>query len=288
MTSVDAHQHFWDPAKASYPWMAEPEFEPIRRPFSHSDLRPLLDAEAIDASVFVQCRHDEAETEAQLAETLTHPWVVGVVGWVDLEAPDVADRIARLRALPGGRRLVGLRHIVHDEPHPGWLARPAVISGLRAVAAAGLAYDLLVRARELPAAIEAVRAVADGRFVLDHVAKPPIAQGWDPVWAGRLLEVAREPNVSCKLSGLVTEAAWASWTSADLVPACRLALQAFGPGRLIYGSDWPVCLLAASYGQVKAACGRSVAGLSLSEREAVFGCNAIRAYRLELDRQEPA
>lgn len=280
MTIVDAHQHFWDPTSASYPWMEVPALAPIRRPFSPSDLRPLLDAEAIDACVFVQCRHDETETEEQLAATLSYPWVAGVVGWVDLAAPDVAERIARLRAMPGGNRLVGIRHIVHDEPDPAWLVLPAVIRGLKAVAAAGLAYDLLVRARELPAAILAARAIPDGRFILDHAAKPPIAQGWDPVWAMRIEELAREPNVFCKLSGLVTEAAWTSWSPADLAPACRFTLSAFGPGRILYGSDWPVCLLAASYAQVKAVFDGTIAGLSQTERAAVLGGNAIAAYRL--------
>jgi L-fuconolactonase len=283
MTVVDAHQHFWDPAKAAYPWMDAPELAPIRRPFVPSDLRPLLDAEAVDACVFVQCRHDEAETEEQLAATLAYPWIVGVVGWVDLEAPDVADRIARLRARPGGGRLVGVRHIVHDEADADWLTRPAVIRGLKEVAAAGLAYDLLVRTRELPAAIAAVRAVSDGRFILDHAAKPPIARGWDPDWATRIGELAREPNVSCKLSGLVTEASWASWSVADLAPACGRVIEAFGPERLIYGSDWPVCLLAASYSRVKAAFDQTISGLSPTERAAVLGGNAITTYRLDLN-----
>jgi L-fuconolactonase len=284
MIAVDAHQHFWNPTSAVYPWMETKEFAHIRRVFAPTDLRPLLDAAGIQVSVFVQCRHDEAETEEQLAATLSHPWIAGVVGWVNLEASDVADRIARLRAMPGGDRLVGIRHIVHDEPDPGWLERPAVIRGLKAVAAAGLAYDLLVRSRELPAAIAAVRAVPDGRFVLDHAAKPPIARGWDPIWAARLEEVAREPNVLCKLSGLVTEADWTSWRYADLERSCRLAIMSFGPKRLMYGSDWPVCLLAASYAQVKTTFDEAVAGFSQTERAAVMGGNASAFYQLKLDR----
>mgnify|MGYP006275012711 CR=1 FL=1 len=288
MRTIDAHQHFWDPSRASYPWMEAPALAPIRRPFAPADLRPLLDAEGIEGCVFVQCRHDEEETAEQLAATLANPWIAGVVGWVDLEAPDVDARIARLRALPGGARLVGIRHIVHDEPDAGWLARPAVIGGLRRVAAAGLAYDLLVRARELPAAIAAVRAVPECRFVLDHAAKPPIARGWDPEWAERVATLARAPNVACKLSGLVTEASWASWTQGDLAPACRHVIDAFGPARLIYGSDWPVCLLAAPYARVKEAFERAIAGVSADERAAMLGGNAIAAYRLEADRQATA
>ncbi|MCZ8036364.1 MAG: amidohydrolase family protein [Novosphingobium sp.] len=284
MTVIDAHQHFWDPTRASYPWMEATELAPIRRTFTPTDLRPLLDAAGIDGCLFVQCRHDEAETEEQLAATLTDPWILGVVGWVDLEAVDVTERIARLRSMPGGNRLVGIRHIVHDELDAAWLERPAVIRGLRAVAAAGLTYDLLVRARELPAAIAAVRAVPEGRFVLDHAAKPPIARGWDPAWAALITELANEPNVFCKLSGLVTEAHWTSWRFADLESACRLAIEAFGSARLLYGSDWPVCLLAAPYEVVKATFDRAVTGLSQTERAAVLGGNAIAAYKLDVNR----
>lgn len=277
---IDSHQHFWDPTRASYPWMLAPELAPIRRPFGPLDLRPLLDAEGVDASIFVQCRHDEAETEAQLAACLQHPWIAGVVGWIDLERPDVADRIARLQGLPGGHRLVGIRHLVHDEADPQWLMRPGVIRGLKAVARSGLAYDLLVRTRELPAALAAVRAVPEGRFVLDHLAKPPISQGWDPLWAARVRELAAEPNVWCKVSGLVTEASWTSWSHDDLAPVLRLALDRFGPGRLMFGSDWPVCLLAASYARTKAAFDQALQGLTDAERWAMCGGNAAAAYRL--------
>jgi L-fuconolactonase len=280
MTTIDAHQHFWDPSRAAYPWMDAPALGPIRRRFAPADLRPLLDAEGIDGCVFVQCRHDEDETAEQLAATRIHPWILGVVGWTDLEAPDVDSRIARLRALPGGDRLVGLRHIVHDEADEAWLARPAVLDGLRRVAAAGLAYDLLVRTRELPAAIAAARAVPEGRFILDHAAKPPIARGWDAVWAQRVTTIAREPNVFCKLSGLATEAPWGRWTQDDLAPACRHLIDVFGPGRLIYGSDWPVCLLSASYSRVKAAFDHAISGLSSDEGAAIRGGNAIATYRL--------
>ena len=163
-----------------------------------------------------------------------------------------------------------------------WLARPTVIRGLKAVAAAGLTYDLLVRTRELPAAIYAVRAVPECRFVLDHAAKPPIAKGWDVQWASRLAELAKEQNVWCKLSGLVTEASWTNWTSSDLAPACSYAIDKFGPMRIIYGSDWPVCLLAASYSAVKATFESAIIRFSKDERAAVLGQNAINAYRLQI------
>jgi L-fuconolactonase len=288
MRTIDAHQHFWDPSTASYPWMETPKLAPIRRPFGPLDLRPLLDAEGIDGCIFVQCRHDEAETIEQLAATRIYPWIAGVIGWVDLETPDIDERIARLRDAPGGERLVGIRHIVHDEDDPDWLSRPAVIRGLRRVAAAGLTYDLLVRTRELPAAVAAVRAVPEGRFILDHAAKPPIARGWDPEWASRVAILAREQNVVCKLSGLVTEASWNTWTTDDLRPVCAHVCASFGARRLIYGSDWPVCLLAAPYGRVRAAFEHATRGLSDAERAGINGGNAIAVYGLDASRRAPS
>src|SRR5581483_6708598 len=174
----------------------------------------------------------------------------GVVGWVDLTAPDVADRLAALRELPCGGRLVGIRHDVQNEPDPEWLLRPEVQRGLRAVAAAGLAYDVVVREPQWPAVRAAVRALPEVAFVLDHLGKPPVAAGRLEPWSGWLGELAAEPNVTAKVSGLVTEADWERWTAADLRPYVERGLAAFGPGRLMFGSDWPVCLLAAPYEEV--------------------------------------
>lgn len=275
MPVIDAHHHFWDPGRADYPWMAAPDFAPLRRPFGPADLAPLLAAHGVDATIVVQCRSSVAETEEMLAAAAAHPFIAGVVGWVDLTASDVGATLDRLKA----PALVGIRHQVHNEVDADWLSRPDVRRGLGAVFARDLAFDLLVRTRELPAAIAAARALPQGRFILDHLAKPPIATGFDTVWAERLAGLAACPNVWCKISGLVTEADWQDWDIDRLRPVVEHAATVFGPKRLIFGSDWPVCLLAAEYGAVK-----QVADALLPP--AAFGANAIAAYRLS--RAQPA
>lgn len=278
---VDAHHHFWDPATADYPWLTD-ELAAIRRRFGPDDLLPLVTAAGVEATVLVQTRSSVEETEGFLATAAAHPFIAGVVGWLDLADPEIDAAIARLRTLPGGDRLVGIRHQVHDEPDPDWLRRNDVRRGIAAVGAAGLAYDLLVRARELPAALDTVRGLPEVRFVVDHLAKPPIRDGTLQPWADRLRPFGGLANAWCKVSGLVTEADWTSWQVRDLVPFVAHALDVFGPGRLLFGSDWPVCLLAASYERVLEATSEALAtaGLAGPDRDAVFGANAIAVYGL--------
>jgi L-fuconolactonase len=281
MTVVDAHHHLWDPGVREYPWMAGPALAPIRRPFTVEDLRRETAAAGVAHTVAVQAVGDLGETEELLAAAAASGGLVaGVVGWVDLTAADVAGVLERLRAAPGGERLVGVRHQVQDEADPAWLGRADVRRGLRAVARAGLAYDLLVLVPQLPAARAAVAALPDARFVLDHAAKPAIAAGELEPWAGELAALARLPNVACKLSGLVTEARWDDWDADRIRPYADHVLGVFGPQRVMFGSDWPVCRLAASYGQVRELAEALVAGLSPAEREAVFHHTAAGAYRL--------
>ncbi|GGI29884.1 amidohydrolase family protein [Bradyrhizobium guangdongense] len=277
---IDAHQHFWDPAHACYPWMNGPELAPIRRPFGPADLAPLLEANGIDASIVVQCRSSVAETEEFLAVAHATPSVIGVVGWADLTDAKLGDTLDRLRALPGGAKLVGIRHQVHDEADPDWLLRADVQRGLAALFARDLAYDFLVRTRELPAAIATAKAFPQARFVLDHSAKPPIADGGSAEWADRIAAVAACGNVWCKVSGLATEAKWSDWDAERLFPFVRHVANCFGENRLIFGSDWPVCLLAGSYGEIKSALETCLAKLGASVREKAFGVNAKAAYRL--------
>lgn len=275
---VDAHHHIWDPATDDYPWLTD-ELAVIRRPFTPDDLVPELEAAQVDATILVQTRSSVDETREFLALAEAVPIIRGVVGWVDLTAPSVGETIAGLRAGPGGNQLVGIRHQVHDEPDAEWLLRADVMQGIRAVGAAELAYDLLLRPRELPAALALARRLPDVRFVIDHLAKPPIASGDPEPWRRGLAGFRELDNVDCKVSGLVTEADWDSWTLADLQPYVDHAVDVFGPGRLMFGSDWPVCLLAASYGQVVDAARATLEGLTDSERAAVFGENAVRVYR---------
>jgi L-fuconolactonase len=284
---VDAHHHFWDPATADYPWLTD-ELAPIRRAFGPDDLAPLLDAAGIDATVLVQARSSLEETEAFLAVADRSPFVRGVVAWVDLRDPAVDETIARLRAGPGGNRLVAIRHQVQDEPDPDWLGRDDVRRGIAAIGRAGLAYDLLVRARELPAARRLVEALPDVRFVVDHLAKPAIRNGSDPGWNDAVGTFRDLPNVWWKLSGLVTEADWHAWRPADLQPYVDRVLEIAGPERLLFGSDWPVCLLAARYDVVLATARSLIAGLSPSERAAILGATAIGVYRLDVAPSPPA
>ena len=277
---VDAHHHFWDPARFDYPWLTE-ELGVIRRRFGPDDLAPIVERAGIDRTILVQTISSVDETRSFLAIAAATPLVAGVVGWVDLTGPAVGDSIAELAAGEGGSRLVGIRHQVHDEPDAGWLLRPDVSRGIAAVGAAGLLYDLLVRPRELPAALETVRAHPDVAFVIDHLAKPPIKAGELEPWLGLLRPFGKLDNVACKVSGLVTEADWGSWSVADLQPFVDGAIEIFGPDRLMFGSDWPVCLLAASYDEVLGAARSATAGLNPLERDQLFGETARRVYRLD-------
>jgi L-fuconolactonase len=281
MRRVDAHHHLWDPARRAYPWMDE-RLAPFQRRFGPEDLDAAAGPHGIAQTVVVQTVASVEETEEFLAVAGTGGRVAGVVGWVDLTVADVADAVAALRAAPGGEVLVGIRHQVHDEPDPAWLVHGEVLAGLAAVAEAGLAYDLLVRERELPAARAVAERLPQLGFVLDHLAKPRIREGLVEPWATELRALARLPNVTCKVSGLVTEADWDAWTPEQLVRYVATAADAFGPDRLLFGSDWPVCLLAADYAEVVMAAEQALetAGLDAAERDLVFGANARRVYRL--------
>jgi L-fucono-1,5-lactonase len=277
---VDAHQHFWDPTRATYPWMVGEALDPVRRPFTPDDLAPELAAQGISGTVLVQTISSEDETREFLALAEGTDFIWGVVGWVDLTSARVAEDLDALIAGPGGKRLVGIRHQVHDESDPEWLCRADVRRGLAAVKERGLTYDLLVRARELPAAIETVQALPDLQFVLDHIAKPRIAAGMDVEWQERMPALAALPNVGAKLSGMVTEANWASWTPADLRPFVASVVEWFGAERLMFGSDWPVCLLATSYEGVVRGLKEALGPISSAETARIFGLTAVSLYRL--------
>jgi L-fuconolactonase len=254
--------------------------DPVRRPFTPDDLAPELAAQGISGTVLVQTISSEDETREFLELAARTDFIWGVVGWVDLTSAEIGDHLDALMRGAGGDRLVGIRHQVHDESDPEWLCRADVRRGLSAVQERGLTYDLLVRARELPAAIKTVRALRDLQFVLDHIAKPRIAEGDDTEWRERMPVLAAVPNVAVKLSGMVTEANWASWTPADLRPFVASVVEWFGIGRLMFGSDWPVCLLATSYGGVVSGLEEALGPTSPGDAARIFGLNAVSAYRL--------
>jgi L-fuconolactonase len=284
MTTVDAHHHVWDLSVRHQPWLDQPHLAPLRRNFVLADLEPEAAAQGVTATVLVQTVAEPGETPEMLALAGASDLIAGVVGWVDLESPGAADAIAALRESPDGDLLVGIRHPVLAEPDPDWLARPAVLRGLAAVAAAGLRYDVVVMPRHLGGAVAAAAATPQLTFVLDHLGNPEVDGGVDPSWAHAVGDFAALPNTAAKLSGFLGEPAPAA--AADGAPAAHLrphyefVLAAFGPGRLMFGSDWPVSTLDVGYGGVHAAARELTAGLSPPERDAIFSGTARRIYRL--------
>jgi L-fuconolactonase len=277
---IDAHHHLWDLSVRDQDWISGADLAPLRRDFLPADFEREAARAGVTGSVVVQTVSDPQETPELLAIAAGSPVIAGVVGWTDLTAPDVADSLDRLRASPGGDLLVGIRHQVQSEPDLDWLTRPEVLRGLSAVADAQLVYDLVITPNQLPAAARAAAAVPGLTFVLNHLGKPPIASGPLAPWADGLGALAALPNTVCKLSGLLTEADWHAWTQSDLSPCADFALEVFGPDRLMFGSDWPVSTLAASYGTGLDTTAELVAGLSPTERQLVFAGTARRCYGL--------
>jgi L-fuconolactonase len=263
---IDAHHHFGGPALSAR--------------HGPDELWPELEAERISGTVLAVAEPSTEDTRALLALAAGIPWVRGVVGWVDLTADDVGAAIGRLRSAPGGELLVGLRHPVCDEPDPDWLRRDDVLRGLSAVADTGLAVDLGLRPRELSAAIGACAALPDARFVLEHLACPPIASGDLSDWGGAILELAELPHVSASLSGLVAEADPLTWSIDDLRHPVELAVDAFGTERLMLGSDWPACLVSGTYGDVLDSVRFLLAELPVHQQDEVRGATAVRVYGL--------
>jgi len=282
---VDAHHHLWDPA-LGYTWLDAPELAPIRRPFTADELRVELAAHRVDRTVLVEggcCRPDEVPRHLAIAAGT--PEIAGVVAWADLTDPYLPDTLAGYRDLPGAGALVGIRDQVQGRDDPDFLDTEVAHAGLAAVEAAGLAFDLVVRVEQLPAAARAAAAHPGLRFVLDHLGKPRITAGEAGLaqWRTAIAPLAACRNATAKLSGLVSEADWAHWSVDDLRPYVAAAVELFGPGRLMFGSDWPVCTTAASYGRVLAALREALPDdLTPDETAAIFGGTAVATYRLEV------
>lgn len=270
---IDSHQHFWRYEPDDYPWI-DGSMAALQRDFLPDDLVRLIRQEGVDGTIAVQACQTEAETDWLLELAAQHPFVRGVVGWIDLQAADVEGRVERLAVKPG---LVGIRHVVQAEPN-GFLQRPAFRRGVAALERHDLVYDILIYARQLPEAVRFAAALPRQRFVLDHLGKPDFRHDGLERWRGGLRELAALPHVWCKLSGLVTEADWRSWTPAMLRPYLDTALDAFGPSRIMFGSDWPVCTVAASYAQVTALVRDAVVEYSADEQRQILGGTAEDVY----------
>lgn len=270
---VDAHHHFWHYSASEFDWIAPGSI--LASDYSPCHLRDELDASGISSSIAVQARQTEEETRWLLQLAGDHPWIIGVIGWIDLRSHTLQ---ARLSELSGEMRLLGFRHVVQDEPDPRFLLQTTFQRSVRLVLEAGFTFDLLIKSPQLEHVPSFLDAVGPGRIVIDHGAKPAIAQGeWEP-WASRMAAIARRYPVYCKLSGLVTEADLAEWREEDLHRYMQHLFDHFGPHRLIFGSDWPVCLLAASHARVKSMVEAFLEPLGADERAAIMGGNARRAY----------
>ncbi|QFY10709.1 amidohydrolase family protein [Nonomuraea phyllanthi] len=279
MTVVDAHQHFWNLETGSYPWLT-PEHGPIHRTFEPPELIPQLAAAGVERTVLVQAMDSYADTDAMLAQADAYDVIGAVVGWVPLNRPDeAAVALERYRRHP---RFAGVRHLIHDDPDPDWVIQDSVIEGLGLLAGAGLPFDVVA---VLPRHLEHVPVLAERvpglRMVIDHLAKPPIEEkGWEP-WASLLARAAECPGVYAKVSGLNTAADAETWTGEDLRPYVEHALEVFGPERLMFGSDWPVALLAGDYAKVWRETNAVLSGLPPADRAAVLGGTATRFYGIQ-------
>lgn len=276
---IDSHQHFWDIAAGDYFWM--PKDHPVlSRNYLPEDLWPIYERNFFDGSVVVQAAHNDAEGDWLLEMAAREARILGVVAWADLTSPGLGQRLDHLQGQP---KFVGIRHIVHDEPDVNWLVRPAVVEGLREVARRGIPYDLLLKPPHIPVAIELMEQVPDLRCVIDHIAKPYIERRELEPWLTGMRTLAQIPTMHVKLSGMITEATvppGPGWKAADLAPYVQQVLALFGPRRCMFGSDWPVCLLAGTWKEVLAAFTQAAGPMPMEERGELLGDTATRFYNL--------
>jgi L-fuconolactonase len=274
MQKTDAHQHFWRYNKSDYPWIDQ-RMEILKRDFLPEDLAKEREPLGYTGTIAVQARQDYNENEFLLDLAEANDSILGVVGWVDLQSQTVDEQLEKLSSEP---KFCGVRHVIHDEPDDDFMLRPAFLRGISLLQYYNLTYDILIFEKHLVNTLQFIDKFPGQRFVIDHLAKPPIREGRMEPWASLITEIARRENVWCKLSGLVTEADWKSWTSANFHRYLEQAYQAFGPSRLMIGSDWPVCTLAGSYREVMQVVEEFIPP---SERKGMLGQNAREFYGLE-------
>jgi len=271
---IDAHQHFWqfDPVRDS--WIDE-SMGVIRKDFMPSDLQPIIDEHQIDGTIAVQADQSEAETEFLLKLADQYPFIKGVVGWVDLRAHDIDEKLSKYS---GRQKLCGFRHIVQSEPDDLFMLRDDFLNGVKALDHFGFAYDILIYTHQLPAAIDVVNKLPEQKFVLDHLAKPKIKSGEIEPWKIQLRELASAPNVYCKISGMITEADHRHWMPDDIKPYLDVVFDSFDINKIMFGSDWPVCLLSGSYNQVVQLVEDYIDNQGIKGKDQIFGGNAIEFY----------
>lgn len=274
---VDAHHHLWDYNPLDYRWITD-AMSILRRDFLPDDLKPELDRVGIESTVVVQARQKIEETEWLLKLATQYPFILGVVGWVPLTDPQVVDILEYFADSP---KLKGVRHLLQDEPDENYMLRKDFNRGIDALTQFGLTYDILIFAHQLPQTIRFVDRHPDQVFILDHIAKPRIRDNVLSPWAEDISELARRENVYCKISGMVTEADWTHWSEEQLAPYLEIVLEAFSPCRLMFGSDWPVCLIASSYQCWFQVVTQAISQLNSEEQSMILGGTAARVYRLQ-------
>lgn len=273
---IDAHQHFWqfDPVRDS--WITD-DMNVIQRDFLARDLAPVLEAAGFDGCVLVQADQSEAQNDFMLRQARQWSFIKGIVGWVDLQADNVSERLEYYSSFPV---IKGFRHVLQGEADRQLMLKPAFMRGIAALAAYGFTYDILIYPDQLPFIPELLKAFPQQRFVIDHIAKPFIKRGETAPWKQDIEAVAQYPNVWCKVSGMVTEADWKQWKPEDFTPYLDTVTQAFGINRILFGSDWPVCLVAGSYTKMLSVVQQYYASFSQEEQALIFGGNATQFYQL--------
>ncbi len=277
--TIDAHHHYWELGRFDYSWLDQPELAAIRRSFLPSDLASLIQEAGVDKTIFVQTQHNLEETEWVLGLADQHDFMAGVVGWVDLASEQCEEQLLRLKAHP---KFSGIRHVTQDEPDDDFIIRPDILRGLQVLEKHQVPFDLLFYVKHIHHAATVAATVPELPLVIDHLSKPEIKAGRLDNWQSHFCRAAEFPNVYCKLSGMITEANWEDWTIDNLKPYVDIALEAFGPERCMFGSDWPVCELAGTYAEVYRGLRELLEPLSDHEQQLIFGGTAASFYQLNL------
>ncbi|MFM7495526.1 MAG: amidohydrolase family protein [Candidatus Nanopelagicus sp.] len=282
MLRIDSHHHIWDISVRPQTWMQGDEVKPISRTILMNELEPELEKAKIDYTVIVQTVATADETPEFLDLSLSHPKICAVVGWLDLESDDTRPQLEKYLSHPGGKNLVSIRDLAQDKEDPNWLLRDNVVKNIHRIGEAGLTFDILTRPPQLAAAVEMVKKSPNNSFVLDHISKPYMAKGEMQPWADQISEIASYENVVVKVSGLFTEANWSDWSQETFKPYLDHILNSFSPSRMMFGSDWPVCLLAATYTDTINLMEEFTKNFTKSEQESFWAGTAKRAYKLKV------